>query len=572
MRVIRRVGPRPSLLVLIASRSVTTEMPPVRVTRSGRHRPRTDLLGDRGSQLALYGLLVLPFLIATARVLSHDPFVPLGDSAALDLDVRNLGSSLPSDGSYSQFGFHHPGPLYTLWMWLWAQVLDDGRAYQLGMITMSGLLVLGAALLIHRSYGPRWMAATVGFMLALTLGFGWAALGLEWNPKVALLGVPALLLCAVAALDGDRVALLAAVAAASLLTQAHLGNAPLAVSTILLLAAATFYRVPDFRRWIRSWVPALALGALLWALPLIGQLRRGTEGNLYRILDFSRVKSGPSIGLEQAGSALLRPFRPVPEWLGSVNAAEGVPDRGFSWWLLVVCAGVGALVLNRANSRDRSELREQTGPLGWGLGMTLVASVLSALALSMSVAPVRMYLVYHLEALAAVAVGLSLAAVAVVTRSLWDRGILPIRDSFAIALLAILSLTSGIYAWKDSPEGTSLDSSVEQIMSDLEALAGDSTVVVSRVVTPGVSPEFSYTSGLVAQIARSMPLEMAGDTSPDGEVLGGGMQVVAPSAMKTGRADPEDLDIRITDGTTPVDGCSEVGRLPPVPLVVFDCG
>ena len=60
----------------------------------------------------------------------------MGDWAALDLDVR---SGLAVLGSYSQYGFRHPGPLYIWWM-NWPRFVANGSsAYVFGAVSYTHL-------------------------------------------------------------------------------------------------------------------------------------------------------------------------------------------------------------------------------------------------------------------------------------------------------------------------------------------------------------------------------------------------------------------------------------------------
>ena len=87
----------------------------------------------------LVGLSVLlPFVVASIRILSWDDGSPMGDWAALDLDVR---SGLAVLGSYSQYGFRHPGPLYIWWM-NWPRFVANGSsAYVFGATVLSATFV-----------------------------------------------------------------------------------------------------------------------------------------------------------------------------------------------------------------------------------------------------------------------------------------------------------------------------------------------------------------------------------------------------------------------------------------------
>ena len=65
----------------------------------GRLSERLDGVAERSLPFLVGFLVLLPFAIAAIRILSWDSGSPLGDWAALDLDVRSGPAFL---GSYSQ--------------------------------------------------------------------------------------------------------------------------------------------------------------------------------------------------------------------------------------------------------------------------------------------------------------------------------------------------------------------------------------------------------------------------------------------------------------------------------------
>ncbi|HUG52781.1 MAG TPA: hypothetical protein VMR21_04245, partial [Vicinamibacteria bacterium] len=272
------------------------------------------------------------------------PEIPAtGDYAALELYTRLAASGQQLLGPYSRFGFHHPGPA-----WFYASV----PLYLLSGERLAGIL-LSAALLnavavtlilwrVGRDGGwPALLAASIVLGLFVSWrGPGWFFSA--WNPNVVVMpfGVAVVWLASVAA--GHWRALPVGVVAASFAAQTHVGCLPAA---LVVVASAAVLLLPAVRRWTGlPPVPPLARGPLLlsaalagvlWAAPIVEQLRAG-GGNLGHIAAFS-ARSGaehaPGEVLGAAGAAAV----------GWMVGARGAGAAGLLLVVAVVLAGAHLL-------------------------------------------------------------------------------------------------------------------------------------------------------------------------------------------------------------------------------------
>jgi len=362
----------------------------------------------------LAAALAAPFLVAIVRFLMIDAGSPMGDWAALDLDVMDMPVML---GSYSQYGFRHPGPLFVWWMSIPGATLDGNRPYLIGMAALAGTFLATSVSIVWRRWG-RAPALVVGLgMLALTIGSGWAQLTGPWNPMVAILGAPCLVLAAACAWDGDTLASVAAVCVASFLTQAHLGNAGFSISVIAVTGVGQLITTESAVRLRRTWLVAVGVGALLWSLPIMEQLFHGRAGNVWKLVQFSRAGAAPKTGFQEAVLAGFRSFRLQPAWLGTANASEGVADHGYPVWLmllvLVAFLAVGGrfAALPRVGLFERDRQQRTVSTPSTQRAALLVA-MLSGVGLVAAVAmlglgrgPVRLYYVVHIESMAGILCG-----------------------------------------------------------------------------------------------------------------------------------------------------------------------
>ena len=193
-------------------------------------------------------------------------------------------------GAYSQYGWHHPGPMM---FYLMAPV------YGLGGHTTASIWAAAAIINLLSLSTLAWLLwrresnAIFGVILASLLVLYLARLpGLmmnAWNPHLALFPFVTFLLLAGETLSGDMAVVPLLAIFASFVVQAHVGFAP-TVFTLLTACAvrlgfAFWNRTLSLSLSLRSSLVTVALLEVAWLLPVAQQLT-GHPGNMTRLLRF----------------------------------------------------------------------------------------------------------------------------------------------------------------------------------------------------------------------------------------------------------------------------------------------
>lgn len=293
---------------------------------------------------------LLPFLLTIVFRWAGD-YVPVGDSAIIDLRVRDVWSSqIPLTGAYSRYGWSHPGPLMH---WLFAAVAGPlgGRPWT---VLIASALLQGAAIvwLSRLAWKAGRLPMVVLWLAILMLAYagtgGWMLVEV-WNPYVAFPFFALFLLQCWLIFNGDPDRLVGATVVGSFLAQTHIGYLPLVG---VLLAASVLLvgwraRQEGKRPWDLTPVKwTLLVAMVLWLPPLIDGLVH-SPGNSTRILAALREGNAePAIGLYDSAGFVADAFLPLPLWLQTVDGVAhrvtaAVPASGLRMVFLV---GAGLLL------------------------------------------------------------------------------------------------------------------------------------------------------------------------------------------------------------------------------------
>lgn len=242
---------------------------------------------------------VLPFLVVTVVSLDNAgrTGVNRGDYAFIELATRSALRGQALLGPYSRFGWNHPGPAMFYWDAGFYRAFGQ-TAGSLGLATtvMHTLMTATVVIVAGIASGRRaaWMAAASLLTIPWLWGMGW--IDGNWNPILMLTAVIATAFLAAGVLAGRRWMLVPLVATASFTVQTHVGTAPLVVLLALtsVVGLAWSMRAPwrtAWRPWAAPGAAAIAVGSLLWALPIYEQ---GTSepGNLGELVRFTRSLHG----------------------------------------------------------------------------------------------------------------------------------------------------------------------------------------------------------------------------------------------------------------------------------------
>ena len=297
----------------------------------------------RAGPLAL--LAALPALVSAVLLLFslNGRFLPHGDHAILQLSVRQVGREPVLLGSYSRFGFYHPGPLAAYLLAVPYRLL--GGAYEslsIGALLINAASLAGIAAVLRRRLGR---ATALWGMTVLAVTLRTLEPGLlrdSWNPLLPVLPFLLLVLLGWTALRGDAWALPLAVLPASLAVQSHVGYLAPVAAVAGVVCIGLFLRVrrlgpraavrcPGARRRVAALLASAGVATLLWTPPIIQQLT-GEPGNVGQILLYLRggeSHSSLAIGLR----SILDEFARLPSYVLGVDPPDNpVLPHGWPVW------------------------------------------------------------------------------------------------------------------------------------------------------------------------------------------------------------------------------------------------
>src|SRR3954451_794483 len=126
--------------------TAATEAP----ARAGRRRRSRE--GDR-TPIVIASIAIVPFLVAFAAMFTgrQGGTATFGDTALLELTVRDVGHHVVLLGPYSRFHWHHPGPLLFDWLALPYRILgSNARALNQGSLLTAAIAVGVVAWVAYR--------------------------------------------------------------------------------------------------------------------------------------------------------------------------------------------------------------------------------------------------------------------------------------------------------------------------------------------------------------------------------------------------------------------------------------
>lgn len=206
----------------------------------------------------------------------------------------------PLFGVYSTRGFVHPGPApfvitqVASGFGMWA-----GRGTFAGMMLLNGALGSLAVWVAGRCGPPAFHRAVALMVLGTMAALGGQGLTSFWNPYSAVMWFVLALVCALSlSFDRSRAALMVGVSVGvTVAAQSHLAFGAIGAIVLALSVGwiARDSREKSWRARLQLLAPSGAVSALLWAAPLVAQVR--VQHNLSRLLDYfggGHADAGPS--------------------------------------------------------------------------------------------------------------------------------------------------------------------------------------------------------------------------------------------------------------------------------------
>ena len=263
-------------------------------------------------------------LTAFFRWASADLY-PVSDQAILEIYTLHAVRGFWALGPYSQFGWHHPGPLYFyLLAPFYALSGHKTIALHIGAFAINMLSLCGIVYLLIRN-----ASAAVTCLAVLMMGFYLSRLEpvmtSYWNPHIVILPSALYLLLCASVAAGHRSALPASIAVGAFLVQTHISLAPYVVllgcGALVAAIRSTIFSPPSDRSLRRTLIASLGVLLLLWLPPIVEQATH-SPGNITRVARFfAAPSSGQSLRTAMAvwGDMVCGVFR------RQLDLPEGVP-------------------------------------------------------------------------------------------------------------------------------------------------------------------------------------------------------------------------------------------------------
>lgn len=461
---------------------------------------------DRALVAGLVALLVAPLVVGLVA-LRTPTWYPVLDLAMTEYRVRDvftgrtpliglpgrIGKTLAEQGS-------HPGPLsFYLVAPVYRLLGSTAWAMQVATVVIHAGAVATSLVIAHRRGGRRLVAAVALVLAVLLRGYGITLLTQPWNPYLPVLWWVTLLLAVWSVFDDDLAVLPVAVFAASLCAQTHVPYLALSLGfgALTALAAVRTVRRTGGVRWV---VGALALGAVLWAPPVLDQLTRH-PGNLSILAEHFGDPPEEAVGLRK-GVELAVQHLDLADLVaaddGALEAATAGTTGSLAGGLVVLALWVAAVALAVRLRHRRLLLLHAVVGAGLVLGALSISRIFGALWWYL------MLWAWGVALLLALAVAWTVAA-AVRER----RGSLPSAITPAlVALTAVVSLVFAVNALDAEPPAPRLSAGLGQLLPGTvraldEGVAGakgrDGVYVVSWSDAVHIG---SQAYGLVSELER----------------------------------------------------------------------
>lgn len=347
-------------------------------------------------------------LLAAWLVASTPQAVPYGDVAVIEMIAGAATHQFVTLGPYSQYGWHHPGPLM---FYLLAPFAAASGFKSIGLAVgaaVGNLLALGAiGALIARRDGRTVALVIVTVLAAYLVRAGDLAASI-WNAHLIVLPIVTLVAALAASSLGDGAALVVAAVCVSFVTQSSVSVVPFAGALTLAALAGYFTRRASgpVRTTRRSWTLGAGLIlAVLWLPPLMEQAA-SADGNLTRLVRFFLVEQH---GGQSWSAALLA-------W-GDVTTAFVRPGLTLPWgatfehrrsWGLTGLAIVQAVLLVPVAVIAHRRGAEVVARL---CAITLAGSIVACWSITRIAGAIGDYQIFWMSALGALNVALLATAV-----------------------------------------------------------------------------------------------------------------------------------------------------------------
>jgi hypothetical protein len=407
--------------------------------------------------MLLTGITLVPFAVAFVALFTgrRGRIAPYGDTAVLELSVREVGEHVLLLGPYSRYHWHHPGPLLFDWLAIPYRLLGSyTHGLNQGALLTAAVAIGVIGWVAHRRGGSTlvaWAMVVIGL-------FAWAVgpdvLRSAWNPWITVLPLFGVIALAWNAACGELWSYPVAVAGGSFVVESHVGYAGV---TLAVLGGAALVVVVTAVRHTVTWrqvgvVGLVSIGVLglLWSPPLYQEVR-DTRGNLTELRQFF-ADAKPDHDVGDGVEVTMQELGVVPAQLGTLDTGDAQNDRPGTWTGAITLAALGAAVAIAALRRCTSAL--------YLAGLVSLAILAAIWSVAHVVGAIDGYLVLWIAATGGAA-WLALGAALLAPGT--GRPVARPRLVVLLVPVALLSAVNVWSAWQAGPPETAATAGVEQL-------------------------------------------------------------------------------------------------------------
>jgi hypothetical protein len=402
---------------------------------------------------AAAGLAVIPVLGLIAVARRAPAAFPIGDIALIEIYTRLASQANVLLGPYSQYGWHHPGPLY-FWLaspfYVLANHNISGIHVAIFVINIASIALVGWTVVRFAS-----VSLALSVMVAVT-AYAWRAREIllsAWNAHVPIIPAMALAALCAAIADGQLRLLPLAAAIGTFIVQTHIALLPytVAICTVAILAGVLGPRHAAPQRLAdagarRIFNATMWLLAVLWIGPIAEELTR-SPGNLTRVFRFFLLETHTHPPFAQAYRAwaetMAAMFQPTFRFTG----ADAFLPTARSWPVVFVIVQLPFLI-----AISIWAARKQRRFDAWFSIIIVVASMIALWSVTRIVGDIFEYAIVWISVIGLLGSAAIAGAVVSLIREVFVSGSSLSRMT-AGPICAGLVIVSGAIAWSRFGDG-----------------------------------------------------------------------------------------------------------------------
>jgi hypothetical protein len=229
----------------------------------------------------------------------------VGDQALIEFQTRELLSAQPPlTGTYSRYGWAHPGPaMFVLMAPAYFAFGASGTSLMIGASVVNATFGAASVALVERSH-RRAGLALLGLLTFVLLSADESILAEPWNPRATVIPLILIVTASTVASLGDDLGAGVLIVATVFVVSTHAGIGVAVLPLAVFGLGLWWYRS---RRWPPRW--SLGIAAAL-SVPVLADVVSDWPGNPGRLVRFALTDNSAQLGSQNAVRFILRSTSP----------------------------------------------------------------------------------------------------------------------------------------------------------------------------------------------------------------------------------------------------------------------